>query len=239
MRRRFVLSAVAASLGLRATADAVAAPLRVAASDPDPFDRDVLASFARTEGRTLEWMRGRDDAVERGSADVVAGEFLDRLPERLVATREVLPSRLVALTRRPAGRATAIESLRWSRIGVAVGSRAEGALRDSKVSGAEALAFDGIAQALSALRAGEVKALLWELPEALLARTRDRSLDLGVCLGARRSRIYAVGRGEPGLLRRLDAFLGTLRSTPSWAALVVRHYGPDALEVLARAHLTD
>ena len=216
-------------------------PLRVVAEGPlNAFDAELLATFAKARNRPMQPVTGTAAAVAAGSADVATGLYADAVTTAdLATTMEVFPSRLVVVTRRPNARAAAIEALRWSRIGVLRGSRAPAAVHDSKISGAEVSEHPNLLAALSALRAGTVASLVVELPEALLAQHDDAQLELGAFLGTRRSCVYAVRSRDRAFLAGLNAFLQSLRSTPSWTAIVARHYGPAAFEVLARAHLGD
>ncbi len=58
-------------------------------------------------------------------------------------------------------------------------------------------------------------------------------------LGTRRSWVYVVPSENGPLVRELDDYLASLRRTPSWAAIIARHYGPHVLETLSGAHLVD
>ncbi len=243
MRRRAALlggALLTLAVGAAAGTEA-AAPrplLRIAAQGSTAaFDAELLGIFAKLLDRTVVAVSA---SPGEAGPDVVAGVLAgDARIGALSASSEVLPTRLVAVTRRPAPRAVAIEALRWTRVGVTPGSRAATAVREAKISGAELVEADGLAAALAALRAGGVKALLLELPEALVALRRDPALELGVFVGARQSYVFAMRREDPQLAGALDRYLRGLRSTPSWAALVARHFGPQSLEALARAHLTD
>jgi len=112
-------------------------------------------------------------------------------------------------------------------------------VRDAKISGAELVERTDLAAALAGLREGKVAALLLELPEALSARRRDPALELGVFLGARQSLVCAVRPGDSQLMGELDHYLQTVRSTPSWATILTRAFGPDVLDELSRARLGD
>jgi ABC-type amino acid transport substrate-binding protein len=216
-------------------------PLRVASPGPlDAFDAELLTTFAKAQGRTVQPVTGLASSVVAGGADVAVGLFADAVtPSDLEATREVLPSRLVAVSRRPQAIATSIESLRGARIGALRGSRAITAIHDSKISGAEVSEYASLEVALSALRDDRVAFLLLELKEALIAQHEQQQLELGVFLGTRRSCVYAVRSEDRALLAELNAYLQGLRKTPSWAAIVARHYGPGVFETIARAHLAD
>ena len=89
-------------------------PLRVAAAGAlDPFDADLLATFAWTQGRSLLPVIGAPAVVASGGADVAVGLYADAVASgELAPTQEVLPSRLVALSRRPGARAGAPRGLR-------------------------------------------------------------------------------------------------------------------------------
>lgn len=216
-------------------------PMRVVAEERlSPFDAEVLATFAKSRSRSLQPVTGSAAAVAGGGADVAAGLYADAVTNPdLAATREVFPSRLVAVTLRPSPRVAAIEALRKTRIGAVRGSRAPEALREAKVNGAEVIEYRSLDAALSALRGGTVASLVVELPEALLAKHDDGQLDLGVFLGTRRSCVYAVRSRDQALLAELNAYLQRLRATPSWMAIIVRHYGQSGLEALSRALLAE
>jgi len=231
-------------IGTAAAADTAspAAPLRVATRGATAaFDSAVLSVFGKLAGRAIvATASGASSEPAPRDPDVVAGVLAgDSRVGGLSLTVEVLPTRLVAVTRRPAPRIAAIESLRWSRVGVLRGSRAPAAMRDSKISGAEPVELDELDGARAALRAGSVASLLLELPEALVALGRDPALELGVFVGSRQSYVFATRRDDPRLLAELDRYLRGLRSSPSWAALVARYFGPEGVDALARAHLTD
>ncbi len=162
-------------------------------------------------------------------AETVAGE--------LATTREVLPTRLVAVTRRPGARAAAIEMLRRLRIGILRGSRARPAVQAAKISGAELVEYGGLDQAGAALREGSVSVLLLELPDAFTARRSDGELEFGTFVGPKGSLVYGVAARDRILAVQLDRYLEGLRGTPSWSSLVARHYGPEALDLLVRAAL--
>lgn len=247
MRLSILILPLALSFPLPSHANApLAGPLRVvAAPAASGLEQELLAAFARTLGRPIETAPAPSaevalEAVRAGSADVAAG-VLAAQPGfgALAVSREVFPSRLVAVTRRPSASADAIEGLRGKTLGVLRGSRAPAAVHDAKISGAEIVEGADLAAALGDLREGKVAALLLELPEALAARRRDPALQLGVFLGTRQSLVCAVRPADRPLLGQLDQYLGSVRSTSSWAVIITRAFGPDALEVLSRARLGD
>ncbi|HVO11351.1 MAG TPA: transporter substrate-binding domain-containing protein [Vicinamibacteria bacterium] len=228
-----IILALACLRPIAAAADR--SPLRVTAEGRlSPFDLEVLSTFAKLHARQLQPVPPGADA------DVIAGTFSDTVARpAFTVTREVFPSRLVALTRTPQPRIAAIEALRWSRVGVVRGSRAAAAVHDAKISGAELVEYRTAQAAAAALRSAEVASLLLELTDALAEQRTDAQLQMGVSLGTRRSWVYAVPSAQGSLVRELDDYLASLRRTPSWAAMIARHYGPHALETLSSAHLVD
>ena len=243
--RALLLAAAVVPSALSATSAAPEpAPLRVTATGPvRPFDMELLSIFAKLHARAVipieSPSRGPTAAIADGSADLVAGVVTDSEDlGTLVLTSEVLPTRLVAVTRRPGARAASIEALRRTRIGALRGSRARAAVQAAKVTGAELIEYGSTGQASAALRDGALGALLLELPDAFAARQADSELEFGTFLGPKTSFVYAVAPRDQSLAGEFDRFLASIRRTPSWGALLGRSYGPEALEVLGRTWTT-
>jgi ABC-type amino acid transport substrate-binding protein len=232
-------------VGLSSTsASAELPPLRVTAACPvSAFDLELLSTFGRLQGRPVVALdppsHGPLRAVADGSADFATGVVADAEDlGSLMPTSEVLPTRLVAVTRRPGIRATSIEALRRARLGVLQGSRARSAVQAAKISGAELTEYDSTEHAVAGLRQGALTALLLELPAAFAARQADSELEFGTFLGPKTSLVYAVTAHNRSLAEEFDRFLASIRRTPSWGALLARSFGPEALEVLGRAWTT-
>ncbi len=214
-------------------------PLRVTATGQvSPFDLELLSIFARLHARSVISLdpssRGPLAAVADGSADLAVVVLADEDLGTLAVTGEVLPTRLVAVTRRPGIRAPSIEALRRARIGILHGSRARAAVQAAKISGAELVDYNNAGQAHAALRDGVLTALLLELPDAFAVRQTDTDLEFGTFVGPKASLVYAVAPRDQSLAQDFDRFLASIRRTPSWGALLARSYGPEALEVLGR-----
>jgi ABC-type amino acid transport substrate-binding protein len=243
--RAILLTSVLVQVGLSSTLPAAEpSPLRVTAACPvSPFDLELLSIFGKLRGRPVLTVdppsRGPVTAVTDGSADLATGLVADGEDlGSLVLTSEVLPTRLVAVTRRPGARATSIEALRRTRLGILRGSRARSAIQAAKISGAELVEFGRTEHAVTALREGSLTAVLLELPAAFAARRADSELEFGTFLGPKASLVYAVAAHDRSVAEELDRFLASIRKTPSWGALLARSYGPEALEVLGRAWTT-
>jgi membrane-bound lytic murein transglycosylase MltF len=205
-------------------------------------DTEVLRTFARTEGLALEALdvESADDAMARlkdGRAHVVAGlAVTEALKQAADFTNEVLPSRLVVVTRKPAAPVPYLEALRGIKIGLVTGSPAGEALSAAKLPSWNQVPSPNVAAALGELRAGRTAALVLNVEEALRAATMDSALQTGVFLGPRQSLAYAVRKGNAALLGGLNAHVGQLRMSPSWPSLLARQ-APGLLEVLTRARL--
>jgi ABC-type amino acid transport substrate-binding protein len=206
------------------------------------FDQEVLKGFARLQGVDLQATTGPAEALltelAAGRADV-AGVVAATTGRRqdVEFTSEVLPCRLIVVTRRPTPRVDHIEDLRGQHIVVVRGSGASDALADAKVSGRKVDERDDAAAALQELRAGRTSIVILGLDEAFRARRGDPALELGGGIGLRYSLAFAVRKDKPVLLRALNDYVKQLRSSPTWRLLVTRYFGSDALTEMGRAHL--
>jgi ABC-type amino acid transport substrate-binding protein len=68
-----------------------------------------------------------------------------------------------------------------------------------------------------------------------MAKKRDAALRAGAFVGPAGSGAWGVRRGDKALRQALDEYIAGARRSGSWNRLVIRYYGPDALEVLGRA----
>jgi polar amino acid transport system substrate-binding protein len=206
------------------------------------MDAEVLRAFARTQGleaQTLD-VESVDQAVEQlqdGRLHVVAGlAVTDALKETAEFTSEVLPSRLVVLTRKPAAPITFLEGLRGMKIGLVAGSPATDALAAAKLPSWNLVPASSASSVLADLKAGRTAAVVLNVGEAVRAASGDGFLQSGVFIGPRQTMAYAVRKGNSALLGSLNAQLRQLRMSPSWSQLLARQT-PGLLEALARARL--
>lgn len=206
------------------------------------MDAEVLRAFARTQG--LEAQTQDVESVEQAMAQlregrlhVVAGLVVtDALKDDAEFTSEVLPSRLVVVTRRPAGPVTFLEGLRGMKIGIVAGSPAGDALSAAKLPSWNQVPAPSVASVLADLKSGRTAAAVLNIAEALRATTSDGELQAGVFIGPRLTLAYAVRKGNGALLDTLNGQLRQLRMSPSWSQLLARQT-PGLLDALARARL--
>ena len=206
------------------------------------LEKEILQSFAalhqlKLEIVTVENIEARLQALNAKKGDVVAGTVVTQSRKKLVAfTSEVLPSRHVVITRKPASAISSLEALRSQRVGATKGSSwAEAALAAGVPP---ANLDDSYAQPedlLVALKARRVGAAVMTVVWGILERKRDPELQLGLFIGAPGAVGFGVRKDSPLLLAALDAYVTNLRRTATWSRLVVKYFGENALEILQKS----
>jgi ABC-type amino acid transport substrate-binding protein len=204
------------------------------------FDREILEGFAHTQGLRLDvvvvpnwqalmpWL-----ASDKG--DLIAGRVSDTPSRRGQAdfTREVFPTRIVAVNRKPRPPVTSVADLATQRVGTIMGTSMVDAVKAAGLPVQKLVPL--FAGTLSeSLREGKVEVAVWALEGALLAQRRDRDLQLGPFLGPAESLAYGVHKDAPLLLRALNDHIATVRRTGTWNRLVVKYFGDAAPAILSR-----
>jgi ABC-type amino acid transport substrate-binding protein len=204
------------------------------------FEREILEGFARLQKVKLEVVpvQGFDNiipALLKGDGDVICGILDTEARRRQVAfTVEILPSRLVAVTRRPRTIAT-LRELAAERVGVVTGTAWGEAAVAAGVPASRIDSFPDMKGMLDALRGGKVAASVMSLSDFVLLRGREPDLVPGPFLGEIKTAAWAVRKDDGVLLHALDEYVDNLRRTPSWGRLAVTYFGDDALSLLGRA----
>lgn len=205
---------------------------------PPGFDRELLEGFARLHGLRLEpvVVKRFADIIPRlkaGEGDVIAGIIDTEARRKETAfTEEVLPARLVAVTREPRPAVAAVEGLAAETVGVVPGNAWAKAVADAGVPAARTVSFADVKALLAGLRDGRVTATVMSVVDFTMARRRDPALRAGVFVGSPGRGAWAVRQTDAALRRALDDYLAAARRSGSWSRLVIRYYGEDALEVL-------
>lgn len=253
--RGFAVLALAV-LAVPATADDLAAirsrgTLRVLVEPdtlPELFDtkgaggmeREILEGFARLQKLKLETVvtpfEERIPALQKGRADMIAGGLVasPARREQVAFTEEVLPTRQVIVTRKPAKAVASVAELRSAKVGVVKGAAALEQLAAAGVPRTQLEEFPSdvlVAQ----LKSGKVGSIVMSTTWAITEQRKDPALQLGLFLGAPTTMAFAVRKDQPELRRALDEYIGNLRRTPTWSRLVVKYFGESARDVLARA----
>jgi ABC-type amino acid transport substrate-binding protein len=209
---------------------------------PNPgLEREMIEGFAKLHRLKVEVVPvARFDqiigALSRGDGDVILGIVDTPSRRKLVAfTAETLPSRHVAVTRRPHSRIASLEELRASRVGVVAGtSWAETAL-EAGVPPANLLAFQDTPTLVAALRAGKVNASVMSVTDFALLSRQSKDLEAGMLVGAAGRVSWAVRMQDQELLRAMNTYIETLRNSPAWSPLVLKYFSDDALRLIRRA----
>lgn len=205
---------------------------------PPGFDREILQGFARSQGLRLDMVLvaawpALVPALVEGKGDLIAGRVSDTPARRAHAdfTREVFPTRVVLVNRKPRPPITALSEAARMRLGSIPGTSMVDAMKAAGLP-TQKLVPLGAGTLSEALRSGKVEAAVWGLEGALLARRRDPALQIGPFVGPPESLAYGVRKGSPLLLRALNDHIALLRRTGTWTRLVVKYFGEAAPEIL-------
>ena len=249
--RRLVLVALGlSSLMVCAATDAVAdweqirqrGTLRVI-TDEDlsmAFDNELIEGFVKLHGLKLEMLRNhalaeRIPLVTSGQADVAMALFITPEREKLVDfTVEVLPTVYTMATCRPGKPVDTIEGLRTRRVGLMKGSIMEQTALRAGVPAENVVGLPEIKVVIEALCTGRVAVALVAMPDLAAYRARFPGLEYGAPMDRVMSAGWAVAKENPRLRAALDDYLTAIRRSGRWNQVVVKHFGPQALAVLAR-----
>jgi ABC-type amino acid transport substrate-binding protein len=212
------------------------------AGGPRPgVERELLEAFGRAWHLRVEAVPVAhfDDVIPallKGDGDVIAG-IVDTPArrEQIAFTGEVLPTRYVAVTRRPHRVLETLAQLREERVGVVRGTTWEDAAREAGVDPARIVAFPLISDLRTALASRRVTAGVMPVSEYLIARRRDRDLQAGAYVGVPAVAAWGVRQQDTALLRDLDRFLEDARRSGQIDRIVTRYFGREAVDVLGRA----
>lgn len=217
-------------------------PYFISDSPRGGFDWELLGGFASLRDLKLELVSvaGWDaliPALLGGRGDVIAGGYTDTVARRrqIAFTVETFPTRSVVVTRKPSRPVTTREELRAARVGTLKASFMYDDLLEAGVAPLridDAIRTGGLPEAL---RQGKITAGVDGIEAALVARSRDADLQIGMFLGRPASLAWGVRREDASLRQALDEYLGNVRRTATWNRLVVKHFGSTALEILKRA----
>jgi ABC-type amino acid transport substrate-binding protein len=183
------------------------------------FDREVLEGFA---------------GLHRLRLEPVALDGWAKLAPALVRG-EVVPTRNVVVTRKPAPALHDLEALKATRVGTIAGSSMEEAIRTAGIAAARVDSSIPPGGLPAALARGQVDAVVMGVEDAIAHQRADPALQLGMFLGPPGSLAYGVRKQDVELLAALTEYVDNLRRTPSWNRLVVKYFGEAAPEILRRA----
>ncbi len=204
------------------------------------LDREVLDGFARLRKLKLETVPVASwaellPALLEGRGDVIAGgvTVTPARREKIDFSAEVMPTRHVAVSRRPTPPIQSLDQLKSLRVGTVRGSSMAEVLTAVGVKGFDETVPSGGAP--EALRSGRIAATVSGIEDALLYRREDPAIQIGMFVGPAGSLAFGVRKDAPQLRRALDDYVGNLRRTPTWSRLVVKYFGEVAPELLKKA----
>jgi ABC-type amino acid transport substrate-binding protein len=221
-------------------ADEAAETYSLAASGEPGFERELMESFARGRGLTVEAVVSktypdRITMLVADKGDVIAAIFDTEDRRKTVDfTQEVMPTHNVAVTLRPAPMVASVKDLLTQRVGAIKGTKpAEAAIQEG-VPAANLRTYDRLEDLFEALQRGEVTAVVLPISELAIARKRYQGLQAGANVGPSNSVAWAVRKEDGELKRALDEYLIEMRRSAVWSRLVVKYFGDEALHVLGR-----
>jgi L-cystine transport system substrate-binding protein len=204
------------------------------------FEREVLEGFARLQKLRFEvvpivrW----EDAIPmliREDGDVVGGiSATAERRQRVDFSAELLPVRVIVVTRRPRPPIRTLAELRAARLVIVPNTSWSDALEKAGVPTPRALKVADIADAIEAIRVGHADATVSGVVDFFLQHRRHRDLEVGMPIGEAQSSAWAVRKGCPELRQALDAYLAQLQRGPNWSRLLVKYFGDDAPAILGR-----
>jgi ABC-type amino acid transport substrate-binding protein len=212
----------------------------LAPGGPPGFDRELLEGFARLQRVTLEpvVVKRFSDMIPRleaGDGDLISGILVTEARRREIDfTDEVLPARLVVVTREPRPALVSVASLPAETVGVIPGNAWAKAVAEAGVPPERTVSFADQPALLRGLAEGKATATVMSVVDYTMAKRRDPALRAGALVGSPGSGAWGLRRGDAALRQALDQYLAAARRSGSWNRLVIRYYGKDALEVLGR-----
>jgi ABC-type amino acid transport substrate-binding protein len=206
------------------------------------FDRELLEGFARLHQLKVELVPAADwsalvPTLLQGKGDLIVGRFTatDARRKSIDFTAETFPTRSVVVTRKPHRAVRTVEELRQEKVTVLKGTAMGDQLLELGVPAANidySIPAGGIPEAL---RAGRITCTVHDVSTAIVTQREDPEVQIGVFVGPATSYAYGVRKDTPELLKALNEYLGNVRRSPTWNRLVVKYFGPAALDVLQSA----
>ena len=205
------------------------------------FEREILEGFARLHRVRLEAVpiKQFEDLIPmliRGEADVGAGLHVTEERRKVIDfSDEVMPDRLVVVSRRPKPKVEELEDLRTAKVGVIPGTVWAEATRAAGVREGRIVELADSNAVLAALSSGAIGATVMSISDLILSVRKDPALQAGLLLGEPGSSAWGLRKQDTGLKTALNEYLHAVRQGSSWSRLVVKYFGDDALAVLGRA----
>ena len=203
------------------------------------LDREILDGFARLHGLRVDAVEAPSWAalvpwLLEGRGDLLAGGVTETKAraQKIAFSAEVMPTRLVLVSRKPTRVLATLEELRREKVATIKGSSMAEALQAAGIEFDGGVVSGGVPEAL---RSGRATATLSGIEDALLYQRTDASIQIGGFVGPSGTLAFGLRKDAPHLKQALDEYVANLRRTPTWGRLVVKYFGDRAPELLKRA----
>jgi membrane-bound lytic murein transglycosylase F len=207
----------------------------------DPgLEREMVEAFARSHGLDVEivGVERFEDVIPtllEGRGDLITGMI--NTPERrekIAFTRETLPARHVAVSRKPRPPVDTLTELQTLRVGTVAGSSWTNAALEAGVPRENLVESAGAQRVLEDLRQGSVDVVVMSVTDFAQAQRDDDDLQAGFFVGSVASAGWGLRQQDTKLKAALDEFLTSLLSSPSWNRIVLKYFTQDGLDLMAR-----
>ena len=200
------------------------------------FLQEVLRGFCDLHQLKMETRVSttaqRVGELTAGRGDLIPMTSNDEDSTQLTFSSEVFPKLYVAVTRKPGPVVRSAEDLKKEKVAVQMGRNREDSLTSL---GVPYKTLSPETDELALLRTGAFTATVVSLEAALAARTADPGVQIGMFVGPPVSRVFAVRKQDTALLQALNAYVENTRRSGSWQRLVVKYFGPNAVDILKSA----
>ena len=206
------------------------------------LEREILQGFCRLQRIDLAIVplphrSALIPALVKGEGDLAAGGLsaMSGLDGAVEFSAEVLPTRVVVVSRKPARSVLTVEELRTQKVGTVKGTAWADAVTVAGVP--ESQVDDSLTPAglLPALKSGKFSACLIGVDHALPAQREDPDLLLGMYVGGKVSVAFALKKEDGELRAALNEYIANFRRSAAWNRLVLSYFGESAADILKAA----
>lgn len=200
---------------------------------PEGFDVDLVAAIAEELGLEVEWRKEIFDTLiptlkAGGKFDMIASAMTIKAErEEEIDFSEPYFDSNQSVTMLSGGTYAAPEDFSGKKVGVQAGTTGDQwATENLKPAGAEIVTFKGTTDAVSALTAGNVTAIVIDLPVAAeLAKDASRGLEVVAQVPTGEQYGFGVSKDNPGLREAINEALATLRADGIYDEIYSKWFG--------------
>lgn len=196
------------------------------------FDIELMRAIAEELGLTVEVVNSGFDpitsgtALESGQCDIAAAS-ITITPERekaIAFSEPYFDAEQSLLVKSDSGIAS-LEDLEGKNIGVQSGTTGEGYAKDNDPGAAEIRSFDAPGDLFSALEAGQIDAILQDLPVNGYRSTQDDSVEVVETYPTDEQYGFAMSKDNTAMKTAVDDALASLRDSGAYDELFKEWFG--------------